>query len=282
MVFGVYEGDSLIGNWRIRTEKDRTADEYVGADGCTSSPGQSGSRFHWRSRYFVRGTAHAEQPGTVLLDLLFGVNPLIVEPGIKTKMPIRIDSPKEVGADRLVNALAAYERYKCSLIVVDFGTATTFDGVSAKGEYLGGSIAPGVMISCEALFQRASKLPRVEIFSHPKAALGKDTVSAMSFGHHIRLCGHGRGHCQTHEDGNTTDSQSRCHRGVGEDPGSRVRLYRRNRGIPDSRRTSHYLRTESMSRGTAPSAGSRLSASSGRARRAPTAPRPDPLPVGWS
>ena len=180
-VFGVYDGDSLIGNWRIRTEKDRTADEYVVL----------------MDVLLRQGKVDPASIGGVIIScvvppmlnslerfslLFFGVNPLIVEPGIKTKMPIRIDSPKEVGADRLVNALAAYERYKCSLIVVDFGTATTFDGVSAKGEYLGGSIAPGVMISCEALFQRASKLPRVEIFSRPKAVLGKDTVSAMSSG----------------------------------------------------------------------------------------------------
>jgi type III pantothenate kinase len=112
----------------------------------------------------------------------FNLAPLFVGPGIKTGMPILYDNPKEVGADRIVNAVAAYERYRDDLIVVDFGTATTFDCISGKGEYLGGAIAPGVMISCEALFQRASKLPRVEIFSQPRAAVAKDTISAMNAG----------------------------------------------------------------------------------------------------
>jgi type III pantothenate kinase len=97
-------------------------------------------------------------------------------------MPIFYDNPKEVGADRIVNAVAAYEKYRRNLIVVDFGTATTFDYVSEKGEYLGGAIAPGILISCEALFQKASKLPRVEIFSKPKTVLAKDTISSMNVG----------------------------------------------------------------------------------------------------
>jgi type III pantothenate kinase len=105
-----------------------------------------------------------------------------VEPGIKTGMPILYDNPREVGADRIVNAVAAYEKYHTSLIVVDFGTATTFDAVSQKGEYLGGAIAPGVMISCEALFLKTSKLPRVEIFVKPKFIVAKDTVSSMNAG----------------------------------------------------------------------------------------------------
>ena len=112
----------------------------------------------------------------------FGIEPLIVGPGIRTGMPIYYDNPKEIGADRIVNAVAAYEKYRSSLIIVDFGTATTFDYVSSKGEYLGGIISPGVLISCEALFQKASKLPRVEIFAKPKTVLTKDTISAMNVG----------------------------------------------------------------------------------------------------
>ncbi|OPX41082.1 MAG: pantothenate kinase [Desulfobacteraceae bacterium 4484_190.3] len=92
------------------------------------------------------------------------------------------DNPKEVGADRIVNAVAAYEKYKRTMVIVDFGTATTFDFVSGKGEYLGGAIAPGVWISCEALFQKASKLPRVEIFARPKGVIAKDTISSMNVG----------------------------------------------------------------------------------------------------
>jgi type III pantothenate kinase len=96
-------------------------------------------------------------------------------------MPIYYDNPKEVGADRIVNAVAAFEKYRRDLIIVDFGTATTFDYVSAKGEYMGGCIAPGIMISSEALFERAAKLPRVEL-SKPKSIIAKDTVSSMQAG----------------------------------------------------------------------------------------------------
>ncbi|MBM4272725.1 MAG: type III pantothenate kinase, partial [Deltaproteobacteria bacterium] len=111
----------------------------------------------------------------------FDVKPIIVEPGIKTGMPILYDNPREVGADRIVNAVAAYEKYGGDIIIVDFGTATTFDYVSKKGEYMGGCIAPGIMISSEALFSKAAKLPRVEI-GKPKSVIGKDTVSSMQAG----------------------------------------------------------------------------------------------------
>jgi type III pantothenate kinase len=111
----------------------------------------------------------------------FNVKPIIVEPGIKTGMPILYDNPKEVGADRIVNAIAAYEKYGGDVIIVDFGTATTFDYVSKKGEYMGGCISPGIMIASEALFTKAAKLPRVEI-AKPKSIIGKDTVSSMQAG----------------------------------------------------------------------------------------------------
>ena len=111
----------------------------------------------------------------------FNLKPLIVGPGIKTGMPIFYDNPKEVGADRIVNAVAAYAKYRRESIIVDFGTATTFDYVSPKGEYMGGCIAPGIVISSEALFKRASKLPRVD-FSTPKSIIAKDTVSSMQAG----------------------------------------------------------------------------------------------------
>jgi type III pantothenate kinase len=111
----------------------------------------------------------------------FNIKPLIVGPGIKTGMPIFYDNPKEVGADRIVNAVAAFNKYHKESIIVDFGTATTFDYVSPKGEYMGGCIAPGIVISSEALFARASKLPRVE-FSKPKTIITKDTVSAIQAG----------------------------------------------------------------------------------------------------
>ncbi|HUV58578.1 MAG TPA: type III pantothenate kinase, partial [Desulfatiglandales bacterium] len=108
--------------------------------------------------------------------------PMIVGPDIKTGLAIKYDNPKEVGADRIVNAVAAYQKYKTGLIVVDFGTATTFDYISSEGAYEGGAIAPGIIISAEALFQKASKLPRVEIFDKPKTVIGKETISSINSG----------------------------------------------------------------------------------------------------
>ena len=116
-----------------------------------------------------------------LCEKYFNIKPLIVGPGVKTGMPIYYDNPKEVGADRIVNAVAAFEKYGKELIIVDFGTATTFDYVTGKGEYMGGCISPGIMISSEALFQRAAKLPRVEL-SKPKSIIAKDTISSMQAG----------------------------------------------------------------------------------------------------
>jgi len=111
----------------------------------------------------------------------FKLDPLIVGPGIKTGMPILYESPKDVGADRIVNGIAAYEKYRNSCIIVDFGTATTIDLISRKGEYVGGAIAPGLSISLEALFQRASKLPRIEIVK-PKEVVGRNTVNSIQAG----------------------------------------------------------------------------------------------------
>jgi type III pantothenate kinase len=111
----------------------------------------------------------------------FGFDLMVVGPGIKTGLPILYENPREVGADRVVNAVAAYERFHDACIVVDFGTATTFDCISAKGEYLGGAIAPGIGVSSEALFQHASKLPRVEL-TRPRSVIGKNTVHSIQAG----------------------------------------------------------------------------------------------------
>lgn len=180
-VLGLFEGDRLEHDWRIRTEANTTIDEYA---------------ITMRSLF-----AAYEIPLTSVKDIIiscvvppalnpierfceryFNSAPLIVGPGIRTGMPIFYDNPKEVGADRIVNAVAAYELRKTAMIVVDFGTATTFDYVSERGEYMGGVISPGIMISCEALFQKASKLPRVEIFAHPPSVLAKNTIASMNAG----------------------------------------------------------------------------------------------------
>jgi len=181
IVLGIADGRRIVHHWRIRTEKEITADEL----GILV-----GNFFQWVGIGFKDITETIVS--CVVPPLLntieefsktyFDVNPLIVGPGLKTGMPIRYDNPKEVGADRIVNAVAAYEKYGAAIVVVDFGTATTFDYVSGQGEYMGGAISPGVIISCEALFQEASKLPRVEIFSRPKTTIAKDTISSMNAG----------------------------------------------------------------------------------------------------
>jgi type III pantothenate kinase len=180
-VLGLYRGSELITDWRIRTEQDMTADEY----GMLMSNLFATKNVHFTDvTHMVTSCVVPPMLNTVVefANKYFELEPLIVGPGIRTGMPIYYDNPKEIGADRIVNAVAAYEKYKTSVIVVDFGTATTFDYVSPKGEYLGGVISPGVLISCEALFQKASKLPRVEIFAKPKSVLTKDTISAMNVG----------------------------------------------------------------------------------------------------
>ncbi|MFP3869457.1 MAG: type III pantothenate kinase [Syntrophobacteria bacterium] len=180
-VLGLYRGAELKTDWRIRTEQDMTADEY-------------GILMH--NLFASKSVAFQEVTAMVISCVVppmlntvvefarkyFHIDPLIVEPGIRTGMPIYYDNPKEIGADRIVNAVAAYEKHKSSLIIVDFGTATTFDYISPRGEYMGGVISPGVLISCEALFQKASKLPRVEIFAKPGSIVTKDTISAMNVG----------------------------------------------------------------------------------------------------
>jgi len=180
ILLGVFKGDTLLHDWRILTEVEKTCDEY-------------GILFQnmYQSVNLARGDTEAIIISCVIPPLVstfedlckkyFHLNPLIVGPGIKTGISIHYDNPREVGADRIVNAVSAYEHYRRSLIVVDFGTATTFDGISAQGEYLGGAIAPGIMISSEALFQRASKLPRVEIV-RPENVIGKNTVASMQSG----------------------------------------------------------------------------------------------------
>jgi type III pantothenate kinase len=179
-VLGVYDREVLVDHWRIATEKGKTSDEW-------------GMMF--RDLFQFDQINIRDFEGLIIssvvppvLDMLqgmaekyFHVKPLIVGPDIDTGMVIAYENPAEVGADRIVNAVAAYHRYKKSLIVVDFGTATTFDYVSARGEYMGGAIAPGIGISAEALFQRTSKLPRVEIIK-PKQVIGKDTVHSMQSG----------------------------------------------------------------------------------------------------
>lgn len=182
MVLGVLdEQGQVIGHWRIRTEKNSTADEIGIKIGNLFRA--SGIETEVVSDIIISCVVPSLLNALEeFSDRYFNIKPMIVGPGLKTGMPIKYDNPKEVGADRIVNAVAAYEKYRTALIIVDFGTATTFDCVSKDGAWIGGAIAPGVIISCEALFEKASKLPRVEIFAKPKNVIGKDTISSMNVG----------------------------------------------------------------------------------------------------
>jgi type III pantothenate kinase len=179
-VFGIYEGERLVADWRLQTVLGRTADE-LGVQWLELM------RFAGLEPRGIEDAIVSCVVPSALLAVVqmgkkfLGRDVLVVGPGIKTGMPILTENPREVGADRIVNAVAAYERYRSACIVVDFGTATTFDSVSAKGEYLGGAIAPGITIAANALFREAAKLPRVELVK-PRSVVGKNTVHSMQAG----------------------------------------------------------------------------------------------------
>jgi type III pantothenate kinase len=179
-VVGLYDGQTLVHNWRITTDKGRTGDEYaLLLHELLRLANVSFDRIgDVMMSSVVPPTQHAIE---TLCIKYIGRPPYVVGPGIKTGMPILYDNPREVGADRIVNAVAAFARWQRSLIVVDFGTATTFDYVTAKGQYQGGAIAPGLKISADALFEKASKLPRVEV-ARPPAVVAKNTVNSIQSG----------------------------------------------------------------------------------------------------
>ncbi len=184
IVLGVFNGAALAHSWRLTTLRERTADEL----GILVT---SLCRHHGLGREDISGVVMASvvppQTGTMITMVreYFGRQPLNLEPGVNTGMPVLYDNPREVGADRVVNGIAAYEQFaraqQRAVIVVDFGTATTFDAVSAKGEYLGGVICPGPQISADALFQRAAKLPRIDV-QKPLKVIGTNTIMSMQSG----------------------------------------------------------------------------------------------------
>jgi type III pantothenate kinase len=178
--FGTFDAGEIVEHWRFATVRDSTADELGAA---------------LRNLLELRGVGLADLTSSIVSSTVpqlvpeweamarryLGHETLIVGPGIKTGMALRYDNPREIGADRLVNAVAAYDRVKGACIVVDFGTALTYDPVSADGEYLGGIISPGVEISMEALYSRAAKLPRVDL-APPRTLIGKSTIDAIRSG----------------------------------------------------------------------------------------------------
>ena len=179
-VLGVFEGETLLHHWRVWTDREKTSDEY----GILLRNLYDASDFSSREiKAIIIASVVPPLTPTImeLCERYFGLTPMIVGPGIKTGISIKMDNPKEVGADRIVNAVAVFAKHHRPAIVVDFGTATTFDYVSSTGDYMGGVIAPGVNISAEALFLHASKLPRVEV-ARPPHVVGKNTVAAMQAG----------------------------------------------------------------------------------------------------
>ncbi len=179
-VVGVFLGDQLIASWRLATDRQKTLDEF----GILLK-----NLFHDANlevnRIRAAVISSVVPPVTGLFEEMvikyFGVYPLVVGPGIKTGLAFKYENPREVGADRVVNAVAAIKLYGPPLIVVDFGTATTFCAIAPNGEYQGGAIAPGLGISSEALFQRTAKLPKIEV-EKPKSIIGRNTIHAMQAG----------------------------------------------------------------------------------------------------
>ena len=179
-VVGVFDDENLVADWRLESKKQRTTDEYaLFIRALLDSAGLNADEFEGAIMSSV--VPPLTSTFVTVLQRLLSIDPLVVGPGLKTGMPILYDYPREVGADRIVNAVAAYKRFEMGVIAVDFGTATTFDVVSPKGEYLGGAIAPGLFIANEALFHRASKLPRVEL-ARPARVVGKNTTESIQSG----------------------------------------------------------------------------------------------------
>jgi type III pantothenate kinase len=180
IVLGIYQDRELLHHWRLSTNRSATVDEY----GIMIH-----NLFHMGNidTHAIDGIIISSVVPPIvatlehLCETYLGKTPLIVGPGIKTGLNIRYENPREVGADRIVNSVSAIEQYGGPLIVVDFGTATTFDYIDHKGNYLGGAIVPGLGISTEALYQRAAKLPRIEL-SKPKSVIGRNTVHSMQAG----------------------------------------------------------------------------------------------------
>jgi type III pantothenate kinase len=180
IVVGVFDGEKLKATWRLGTDVHKLEDEYAAL--LLELLSMKGLAFADIDDAII--SSSVPPLVTVFEELCrryFEVTTMVVGPGIKTGVRISIENPREVGADRVVNVAAAHKLYGGPLIVIDFGTATTLDAVSEEGDYLGGAIAPGIVISSEALFEHAAKLPRVELIRPPKA-IGRNSVSAMQSG----------------------------------------------------------------------------------------------------
>ena len=183
IVLGVFEREQLTEHWRVATRVDYTADEL----GVLLRGLFGGTRLRLEDVRHMVVSSVVPSLNQAVADMAvrqLGIEPLVIGPGVRTGMQIRYDNPREVGADRIVNSVAAFTRYGGPAVVIDFGTATTFDAVGKNGDYLGGVIAPGIRISMDALFNRAAKLPRFELAIPPglEGVIGKNTVESMQAG----------------------------------------------------------------------------------------------------
>ena len=231
--------DHLVANWRVATRQGSTVDEY-------------GVLF--RNLFSMASLEASGISGIVISSVVppldpvlrqvceryFNSKPLLIEPGVKTGMPVQYDNPAEVGADRIVNAVAAFEKYGGPCVIVDFGTATTFDCVSEKGEYLGGVISPGIGISADALFQRTARLPRVEIRKPPRV-IGTNTVGSLQSGLYYGYLGLVDGILERllNELGQETNGDR--YRRPRPDDRHGIEIHQRGRRFSDSRRLAYYL-----------------------------------------
>ena len=180
IVVGIFEGPTLLNHWRLATDSKTTADEYGVL--CLSLMARNGRIPEHISGAIISSVVPAlTETFESMVETSFGCTPLTVSSDLETGLTMKYLNPKEIGSDRIVNAAAAYEKFRRDLIIVDFGTATTFCAVSGTGEYLGGVIAPGLGISAEALFSRAAKLSKVEL-ARPKTVIGTDTASSIQSG----------------------------------------------------------------------------------------------------
>ncbi|WP_077614593.1 type III pantothenate kinase [Caenibacillus caldisaponilyticus] len=180
IVLGVYDGDKLLHHWRIATNREKTEDEFAMV--IKNLFDQAALDFDRFDGVVISSVVPSIMfPLERMCEKYFNIKPLIVGPGIRTGLNLKVDNPREIGADRIVNAVAAIHYYKAPLIIVDFGTATTFCYIDENENYNGGAIAPGIMISTEALYEQASMLPRIEL-TKPPSVVGKNTISAMQSG----------------------------------------------------------------------------------------------------
>ena len=242
-VLGVFREAELLANWRLTTARDQTVDEYG---------------ILIRELFSLAGLEAAAIGGMIISSVVpplnqtlaemaeryFKLKALFVEPGVKTGMPVHYDNPQEVGADRIVNSVAAFEKYGGPCIAVDFGTAINFDAVSERGEYLGGVLAPGIGISAEALFSRAARLFRVEI-KDPGKIIGTNTAASMQAGTLLWICGPGGRNFDSHERSAGAKNASGCHRRAGGADRARVEAHRSRGRISDPRRTANRVGAES-------------------------------------